>query len=114
MHPYDQEEGCHEVVTPAAHITHHPSGSRGRGSDGRDRDENSNGEKRGDSRCARGGDSPLATDKSHDQRDAGQMPGTEDDTEDTPNERGGQGDDGRSFDGMAERRKELFHITWDW
>ena len=98
-----------EIVPVAPHVAHHAARRRRDGADGRDGDENAHGEERRSPERPPRGHLPLFADESHDQRDARQMAGAEDDAEDAPHERRGQGDQRRAFDGVAEVREELFH-----
>jgi hypothetical protein len=102
MQAHQKEDQRHEVIPVTPHVTHHPARSRGDDADRRDGDQDAHGKQRRGPECPAGRHSPLLADEADDERDAGEMTGAEDDAQNAPNERRGECDQRRAFDGVAE------------
>lgn len=107
MQADEEEYRGDEIVAVAADVAQHPPGQRGGGADEPDGDQDAQRKQQGNLEGAFRGDGALLVDEADDQRDAGEVAGAEHDAQDTPNDRGGQGDGGAALDGarqVAEQR----------
>src|SRR6056297_2942793 len=109
MQPHQEEDEGDEIVAPCADVAHHPT-KRGRDhADERDGDKDATREDRGQPERPARCDLPLLIDEADYQRNARQVAGAEDDTQDAPDERGAKRDARGPLDRLSEGGEDLLH-----
>jgi len=106
----EKEDRGHEVVAVGADVAQHASGRGGNGPDGRDGDEDADGKERRNGKGPPGGHPALFVDEAYNQRNAGQMTGTQQNAQNAPEKRGRQRYRRRGLHGFGQRY-EIYPAT---